>query len=119
MPYVHRTAQGEIDSLHRKPLPGATEFLSNDHPQVRRFIGQEDTPNRFNDLDAAFVRVAEELIDSMLMKNLITITDLPAPAQAKLFARKNFRDKMSGKALQLFPDSLFSEVIDDTGFGPR
>jgi len=118
MPYVHRTAQGEIDSLHRQPLPGATEFLSNDHPQVRRFVGHEDAPASFAELDAAFVRVAEDLIDSLLMKNVIAITDLPAQAQAKLFARKNFRDKLSGKALQLFPDSLFSEVIDDTGFGP-
>jgi hypothetical protein len=52
------------------------------------------------------------------MKNVIAITDLPAPVQAKLFARKSLRDRLSGKSLRLFPNTGFSQVIDDTGFGP-
>ena len=77
MPYVHRTALGEIDSLHRQPLPGASEFLDNEHPDVQRFVGNRGAPENFGVLDAEFVRVLEDLIDTMIMKNLITITELP------------------------------------------
>jgi hypothetical protein len=118
MPYVHRTALGEVDSLHRQPLPGASEFLANDHPEVQRFVGNAATIENFNQLDADFVRVIEDLIDTLIMKNVIAVTDLPADAQAKLFTRKSLRDRLSGKTLRLFPNSGFSQVIDDTGFGP-
>ena len=117
MPYVHRTALGDVDSLHRQPLPGASEFLDNEHPDVQRFVGNRGAPENFSLLDAEFVRVLEDLIDAMIMKNLITITDLPEHAQAKLNARKNFRDKMDGKTLRLFSNSGLSELVDDTGFG--
>jgi len=100
-----------------RALPGASEFLDNDHPQVQRFVGNNATLESFNQLDADFVRVIEDLIDTLIMKHVITVTDLPAEAQAKLFARKNLRDKLSGKTLRLFSNSGFSEVID-TGFGP-
>jgi len=84
---------------------------------VQRFLGRRETSDGFGRLDAEFVRVLEDLIDSMLAKNLIAISDLPEHAQLKLGARKNFRDRMDGKALQLFSNSGLSELIDDTGFG--
>ncbi|HEV7913162.1 MAG TPA: hypothetical protein VGP22_05310 [Albitalea sp.] len=118
MPYVHRTALGEIESLHRQATSDAAEFLDHQDAEVQRFLGNESAPDDYNRLDAEFVRVIEDVIDTLIMKNVITITDLPAHAQAKLFARKNFRDRMSGKTLQLYPNSGFSDVIDDTGFGP-
>jgi hypothetical protein len=55
-------------------------------------------------LDADFVRVIEDVID-----------DLPDQAQAKLFARRSFRDHLGHHALKLFQDS---GVIPDTNFGP-
>jgi hypothetical protein len=118
MPYVHRTALGEIDSLHREPLPGASEFLDNDHPEVQRFVGNASRPEHFQQLDADFVRVIEDLIDTLILRNVIAITDLPERAQAKLFARKAFRERQTSKTLTLFPNSGFGQVIDDTNFGP-
>jgi len=118
MPYVHRTALGEIDSLHREPLPGASEFLDNEHPEVQRFVGSASRPEHFQQLDANFVRVLEDLVDTLILRNVIAVTDLPAEAQAKLFARKAFRERQAGSALRLFPNSGFAQVIDDTGFGP-
>ena len=118
MPYVHRTALGEIDSLHREPLPGASEFLDNEHPEVQRFVGNVSRPEHFLQLDAGFVRVIEDLIDALILRNAIAITDLPPAAQAKLFARKTLREQQGDKTLTLFPHSGFAQVIDDTGFGP-
>ena len=118
MPYVQRNAQGQIDSVHRHPDPKASEFLEFTDPELQAFLGQASEPENFERLDAGFVRVVEDLIDVLIAKNLITITDLPPQAQAKLFARKSFRERSAGQAPRLFGNTGFAEVIDDTGFGP-
>lgn len=115
MPYVHRNALGEIDSLHRQPNLQANEFLEDRHPDVQRFVGRAGPPEDFNRLDADFVRVIEDVIDTLIVKNVLNITDLPEQAQAKLFARKSFRERVTSNSLRLFGDSGFVEVIDDTG----
>lgn len=39
------------------------------------------------------VRIVEDLIDLLIQKNLILLTDLPQVAQNKLLARKHLRDR--------------------------
>ena len=71
----------------------------------------------FARLDADFVRVLEDVIDTLVAKNVINITDLPPEAQAKLFSRKSFRERRSQNSLRLFGDTVgFGTVIDDTQF---
>jgi hypothetical protein len=112
MPFVRRTADGLIDSLHRAPAPGA-EFLPDEHPEVQAFVG--NTPSDKDDferLDADFVRVIEDVIDTLIVKNIINITELPEQAQAKLFARKSFRERVSKSSLRLFDQPTdFGDVI--------
>jgi hypothetical protein len=119
MPFVRRSATGQIESLHRHQSEDVREFLAEDHPDVLAFLGVAP-PRRedFDRLDADFVRVIEDVIDTLIIKNVINITDLPAEAQAKLFARKAFRERQAGNTLRLFPNSGFAQVIDDTAFGP-
>ena len=118
MPFVRRNPQGQIDSLHRSESEGAREFLAEDHPEVQTFVGHvAPRPEDFNRLDADFVRVLEDVIDTLIIKNVINITDLPAEAQAKLFARKSFRERVTRHSLRLFGDSGFADVIADTNFG--
>ena len=100
MPYVRRDASGLIESLHRS-AGEAHEFLADEHKEVQAF----------DRLDADFVRVIEDLIDTLIVKNLINITDLPDQAQAKLFARKSFRERVSKSSLQLFEPTDFGDVI--------
>lgn len=119
MPYVRRDATGEIDALFKQPAPDAPELLPEDHPEVQAFVGRAQPTaagGDFDRLDADFVRVIEDVIDTLIVKNVINITDLPAGAQAKLFARKSFRERVTRNSLRLFGDSAFTEVIDDTGF---
>ncbi|MFZ5550616.1 MAG: hypothetical protein ACOZJX_18105 [Pseudomonadota bacterium] len=108
MPFARRDAQGQVLSLHREGSTEASEFLADDHPDVRAFLGQghETASDRFAQLDAGFVRVLEDLIDTLINRNLINITDLPAEAQAKLFSRKSFRERRSSQALKLFGDEI-------------
>lgn len=108
MPYVRRSPEGGIDSLHRRD-EGGLEFLAEDHPEVRAFLGAitgtaSPEIERFAALDADFVRVIEDVIDTLIMRNVIAITDLPAEAQTKLFSRKGFRDRVNQKSLKLFGD---------------
>jgi hypothetical protein len=117
MPFVRRNAQGLVDSLHRDGDGQALEFLPDDHPDVRAFLGAPVQPEAFGRLDADFVRVLEDVIDTLIIKNVINITDLPEQAQAKLFARKTFRERVTRHSLKLFGDSGFSGVIDDSRFG--
>jgi len=112
MPYVQRNALGQIDSLHRHPNPQANEFLDDKHPDVLRFVGRSSAPEEFSRLDADFVRVLEDVIDALITKNVLNITDLPEQAQAKLFARKSFRERATRNSLKLFGESGVVEVID-------
>ena len=117
MPYVRRGPDGQIDSLHRHGAEGM-EFLPDGHVELMQFLGHSTAASSdFNRLDADFVRVIEDVIDTLIVKNIINITDLPGEAQAKLFARKNFRERLSKNSLRLFVDTGFNSLIDDTNFG--
>ena len=112
MPYVRRNAQGQIESLHRSDPGGGAEQLADGHPDVLAFVGGDGEEHRsFSQLDADFVRVIEDVIDTVIVKNVLNITDLPEQAQAKLFARKSFRERVSKSSLRLFEPSDFGDVI--------
>ena len=109
MPFIRRNASGTIDSLHRRD-EGGCEFVPDDHPDVRAFLGAAAPAQgeNFASLDADFIRVIEDVIDALISKNVINITDLPVEAQTKLFGRKGYRERAAKDALKLFGD-------DDTG----
>jgi hypothetical protein len=71
----------------------------------------------FARLDADFVRVIEDVIDTLIARHVINITDLPDQAQAKLFARKSFRERAGRNALRLFDDSAPADVLNDSAWG--
>ena len=106
MPFIRRNAQGAIASLHRHDDGAAPEFLPDDHPDVRAFVGLTAAPatEGFASLDADFIRVIEDVIDTLIRKNVINITDLPVEAQTKLFGRKGYRQRANRDALKLFGD---------------
>lgn len=108
MPHVLRQADGAVLSLHRDPQPGS-ELLPADHPAVLDFLARDDAG--FARLDAGLVRVLEDLIDVLIARQVIRISDLPAEAQSKLFARKSFRERRSGQALRLFGDDADDGVV--------
>lgn len=95
MPYIRRSASGDILALQQEASPDAQEFLPATSAEVSAFLGLP-TINNFAGLDAEFIRVMEDLIDVMLQKGLLRLTDLPAEAQRKLLARKDMRRRMQG-----------------------
>lgn len=112
--YVLRDATGQISSLHRDPVVGA-QTLAADHPEVRVFLGLDSDHQQFATLDASFLRVLEDLIDALIRRNVLCITDLPMEAQLKLFDRKHYREGMQHHALDLFnPGSVRGELESNT-----
>lgn len=110
MPYVRRDDQGALLSLHRHAEPGADEWLADDDLQVRAFLGAGGAES-FRQLDADFIRVLEDLIDVLVERRVINITDLPAPAQAKLAARRDHRRPSALAALNLLGDAPDAEGL--------
>jgi len=91
--HVSRNADGAIQTVSRQPQLGS-EMLDENDPEIQGFF--KATTPAFNAADADFVRVLEDLIDTLILKNVIHQTDLPAAAQQKLMARKGLRNRIQG-----------------------
>jgi hypothetical protein len=116
MPYVFRAADGTLASLHRQAPGHPCEFLDADHPEVQSFLGPGDA-DAYERLDADFIRVLEDLIDVLLRRQVIAITDLPSQAQKKLYLRKGHRKAMPISELNLLGDSTGVDGAAAPDFG--
>ncbi len=117
MPYVRRDALGALTSLHLEADSMAAEWLDADDAQVLTFLGRDSA--RFEQLDAAFIRVLEDLIDALIRRRVINITDLPSAAQHKLYSRKDHRAPTALTELNLLgdaPDGVSSVLPDASHF---
>ncbi len=94
MLYLVRGPDGSVQTLSRNALPDSTP-VDEHSPEVSAFLNRNPTSG-FNESDADFVRVLEDLIDTLITKNVIRHTDLPPAAQKKLMQRKGLRNRISG-----------------------
>lgn len=90
--YVKRNSAGEILSLAKESDPEHVEAIEPNHPEVLHFLSQSGEV--FNQLDTSLIRVIEDLVDVLIDKNLLRLTDLPLPAQEKLLSRKKVRSSL-------------------------
>lgn len=119
MPYLQRDVSGRVIALLAEPTAQATEFASAAHSEVRAFLGsgaqelgseevaahpEDDSARRqFAEMDGSMIRVIEDLLDVLIGKHLILLTDLPMDAQRKLLARKETRRSLLGEAAGMSP----------------
>lgn len=112
MLYVQRGADGRINALFQKKRRGAGEACPPDHPDVVAFLSDSGAPEGRGDWannDLAMARVVEDLIDVLIGKGMITLTDLPLRAQHKLVSRHGKRDDL-GFVARLYPPSEDDEL---------
>jgi hypothetical protein len=102
MPYVKRKENGQISAIFEDTTDEATEFLPGDHPDIQFFLGGIVPQNKKNvatselsESDQSLIRVIEDIVDTLIAKNLIMFTDLPPQAQEKILERKSTRKKLS------------------------
>ncbi len=113
MRYVIRDEAGAIVSVHREPVPASLP-VEDGNPEVMAFLDGENDTQSFAGLDADLVRVLEDLIDALIDRNVLRVTDLPTEAQQKLFARKHFRSRAQSRSLHLFGAENVDENVGIT-----
>lgn len=100
MPFVRRDENGHITGIFDQPMDDPRgEFLAADHPEVKAYLEQVRRIAAAKDLlsssDAETVRVIEDLIEVLVDRRLIMLTDLPAPAQQKIINRQSTRQTLN------------------------
>jgi len=98
--YITRDEYNNIITVSKRPGLGASEPIPAEHPEVQEFfshtfsnIAQEKADER-EDLhrsDLGLIRVLEDLMNVLIDKDLLKLTDLPEKAQQKLLHREKIR----------------------------
>lgn len=101
--YLRRDESGQIVALSHLQLSDHSEAASSADAEVRAFV-QRLTPSDdvFLDSDLALIRVVEDLIDVLINKEIVRLTDFPDSAQSKLFERRKLRNSL--RSLNLLAD---------------
>lgn len=99
MPYARRNDLGEIVELRRTADSGADELIDSNDPEVMAFLGlgelQGNPVNLLRNTDTELARVVEDLINVLIRKHAISLTDLPMAAQGKLARREDIRQRIN------------------------
>lgn len=113
MPYATRDESGHIVALHREPGAAARELLPSNHPEVLAFIAECDGPvgvpsaGDFLELDLSVIRVIEDVVDTLIRRNLIMLTDLPPAAREKILKRRRAREELAAGGILVNNLKLF------------
>lgn len=98
MLYIERDKNGKISAVHQSPTDKTTENKTLMDEEVIAFLNNDGTLDSWVQLlslsDNSIIRVLEDLIDVLIKKNVIMLTDLPEEARSKLKERKRVRKKM-------------------------
>jgi hypothetical protein len=93
MLYVKRNPDGRVVSLSELKDSAVDEELDLTHPDVQEFL--ESARQALSSSDHQTIRVIEDLIDILIRKKLIMLTDLPLAAQQKLADRQRMRNELN------------------------
>jgi hypothetical protein len=98
MLYVSRNQNGKIVALFHSATEEATEEVSAYSQEVLDFLlegkSDESSAEFLSYTDTHVVRVLEDLIDLLIDKNVIMLTELPPRAQIKLSRRQKARQSL-------------------------
>lgn len=96
MPYVIRDTAGKIIAASTAPLEGACEQIAADAPELLTYV--EALTGGASELalsDMKLIRAIEDIVDLLISKNVICITDLPPAVQNKLLERRSLRHSLN------------------------
>ncbi|HDS1734030.1 MULTISPECIES: tryptophan synthase subunit beta [Pseudomonas] len=99
MYYVQRDLDGRLSRVDAVPYSGFTATLDASDAEILEWFADDVVGNSLNQLkqsDLDMIRVLEDLIDVLTAKGVLSITDLPEGAQAKLLNRSSARKALGG-----------------------
>jgi hypothetical protein len=96
--FIKRNEQDEIIALSKIATADFTEQLADDDARITAFLNSAKSGEQLalEQTDQAMARVLEDVVSLLVEQGVIRFTDLPAPAQNKLLARRELRDKRKG-----------------------
>lgn len=96
--YVARDHDGEITKVVSEPEGEATEEIYKEDPELIAFVtegGAEPALRAYlATSDAELLRVLEDLVNVLIDRNVVLLTDFPEAAQLKLMQRNTVRHKL-------------------------
>ncbi|NKI75887.1 tryptophan synthase subunit beta [Dickeya sp. CFBP 2040] len=106
--YILRDSNGHIIRVEELPFPEMNGELPDDSVEATAWLNNQQAImakiERLRSSDLEMVRVLEDLIQVLITKGQINITDFPAAAQLKLVNRARDREELG---------SLESLIRDD------
>ena len=109
MLYIERDDQGTILALRKSASSPDQECKPSNDTEILDFLSQEESrgvpAQTLVAMDLESIRIIEDLVDVLIAKGVLMITDLPMAVQEKLQERKQVRQEV-GKAPLLVKDIL-------------
>lgn len=95
MVYIKRDADNNIIAIYDKKSDDVTEELEQDDKEVVDFLARCNLESQSELLksDLEMIRVVEDLVQILISKNVIAITDFPIAAIQKLSQRGKIRSE--------------------------
>ncbi len=98
MPYVVRDAEGKVQKVSVRPIPGA-DMLPHDHAEVLTFMQAKgietkiiaESISELRRTDNEMSRAVEDVITALLKKNILKMGDLPKAVQDRIAFRVKMR----------------------------
>ena len=88
MRYVSRDENGNINRVVAEPESGADEAIYKEDPELLAFMteggGEPALRSYLAANDAELLKIVEDLVNVLIEKNVILLTDFPEAAQRKL-----------------------------------
>jgi hypothetical protein len=107
LPYVQRDGEGRIAALAVQRSTADQEWVEPDSPELRDYLAMlagssADLSDALVESDQGLIRVLEDLVETLIAKDMMRFTDLPEAAQQKLMQRRSLRSSVN--ALKLLQD---------------
>lgn len=95
MVYIKRDAKGEICAIFAEEIEENLEEKAIDDAELAMFLSHCDHRWELLQSDLQLIRVIEDLVEILMEKNVVTITDFPIAAIDKLASRRGIRHQLS------------------------
>lgn len=96
MVYIRRDKKGKIEALFQMKTDEALEKADLSSPELLDFFYHSENKSKYGFIfsDLQLIRVLEDLIDILIEKNIISITDFPARVIDKILDRHRVRQHL-------------------------
>ena len=108
--YAERDRDGIIIAIRRDPGGANVDSEPLSEQETQEFLASDFGRNSYEVMlraaDQKMIRVLDDLIDVLVRKNIILLTDLPEEARQKLGSRQEVRRRMHDEGDNLTVDDI-------------